>query len=231
MSPRSRFLMVIVIAAAALGSWYVLDGRSSLSRSSVAMEASIDEARDSAADKAGADADVVADASRVPAADAASAAGSATPQAIDAPKGSRFHPRQMSADSQRRVDQFIATLTGTRSPTASYVKEVSARLANEKPDAAWGRDIQTVLDDGYASHASLVHNLEVASAQCAVTVCAFTAVAPVENPQAPGTDWQRFIYDAFSDPQWRDQVGGMSTTTSVSTVDGHTVYVTYFERK
>lgn len=141
----------------------------------------------------------------------------------------RFHPRPLSAANQQRIQTALTQLQGPDNPSGDYVKRVTDRLANETPDVEWGRRVQMDLADDYAQRASLLHNLEIADAQCAQTVCALYAVAPSDSTESPGADWQRFLGDAFGQPQRRDQLTPKMTT--VMSVDGRVVYVTYVERK
>jgi len=141
----------------------------------------------------------------------------------------RFHPRPLSAANQQRIQTALTQLQGSDNPSVDYVKRVMDRLATETPDVEWGRRVQMDLADDYAQRASLLHNLEIADAQCAQTVCALYAVAPTDTTESPGADWQRFLGDAFGQPQRRDQLTPNMTT--VMSVDGRVVYVTYVERK
>lgn len=141
----------------------------------------------------------------------------------------RFHPRQLSADNQQRIQTLLQKLEAPENPSMAYMLDVKERLANEEPDAAWGRKVRMNLDEDFARLPGLLHNLEVSDVQCAKSVCAIYAVSPVDSTDAPGTDWQRFLGETFGQPQWRTELEPRSTV--VSSVDGRVVYITYAERK
>jgi hypothetical protein len=218
MKPRTSILLLLATAMAGLAVWHVVDERAPFRNRADAVDALA--AAQGDGNGGGFAVGALGMDQEQKAADAAIAA---------AGPAARFHPRAPSADNQRRIDSALATLQGDDHPTADYVKRINERLASEKPDVDWGRRVQMDLDAAYARQASLLHNLEVADSHCAQTVCALYAVAPGDSTQAPGADWQRFLGETFGQPQWRDQLTPKMTT--VMTVDGRVVYVTYVERK
>lgn len=223
---KARTSVLLLLAAiVAIGLWHAVDEQAPLRRALTPADSSAATKPDEADDGLR-----MQDANTATELAAATQAQHAADAALAATRpAARFQPRQMSAANQQRVDKFIAIMEGPDNPSAAYITGVKERLASEAPDAPWARQIQTDLDESFAKHASLLNNLEIADAQCAATVCTFTAVAPVDSTNAPGTDWQTFIAQTFSQPHWRAQL--RTTSTAVGGVDGKTVYVTYFERK
>ncbi|SKC65473.1 hypothetical protein [Pseudoxanthomonas indica] len=225
MKPRTSMMLLLGVVIAAMAVWHVVDERAPFRSRSAGADAlaathdpQIANGEQDATDGFAVGA-LGATQEQVAADVAVAAAGPAT----------RFHPRPLSADNQQRVDAALAQLQGPDAPTSDFVKRITDRLANETPDVDWGRRVQMDLEDDFAKRASVLHNLEIADAQCAQSVCALYAVAPGDNPQAPGADWQRFMSDTFGQPQRRNQL--TPQMTSVMVIDGRVVYVTFVERK
>lgn len=227
MKPRTSILLLLVTVIAAVVVWHVVDERAPFRSGPAGIDAladtpamGIDGQGEGQEGGGGFTVGALAASQEQGAADAT--------VAVTGP-AARFHPRPLSPANQQRIQTALMQLQGPDNPSVDYVKRVADRLANETPDTDWGRQVQMDLADDYAKRASLLHNLEIADAQCAQTVCALYAVGPNDSTQAPGADWQRFLGDAFGQPQRREQLTPKMTT--VMSVDGRVVYVTYVERK
>lgn len=222
MQARTAWMLLIVAVLAIVALWHARDRDAPLWR--LTHSSPTGEAR--ATGTAAAPARTAAGGARLSGTHAESADTSAVIPTQSS--GGRFHPRAMSADNRARVDKHLKRLMDPSDPSVAYVLDVEDRLAHEATDPQWTDRMRMDLDDAYAGNPALLHNLEVET-QCVATVCSLSAVAPLESTQTPGTDWQAFIYGTFAQPQWRNRVTPKMTT--VTGVDGRTVYLTYLERK